>query len=334
MSVKQWFNSWFASETRLDFTGYIAVIIGCCNPIGRAIAFQCVQNEGINVVIVDTDRHRKSLYSLQNALKSQSKFEKLKIEAFCIRNLNEKQEIDGLVSSIKSALNTDSIHLLFNNVDPVMSGGGDHGDIPNILCSDSSRNGESNQRLQSMMDLSVWSIIGLSRSFLPLLTSRENVEGHRKCFIVNTSSLKAACSPSDSMYGVTGCCSLSLSEAMRSELEQLRKEKGFDLRVKALCPGLVEENDGYNLVNMTHKHEEWQSAESTKQILKEMEISSQQFGDAVFDGIRNDEIFIIQSQPKIFRIFAADKLISMMEPWRTKRHSFAKRLFKSMRAKL
>eukprot|EP01084_Bolivina_argentea_P221084 374540_1 len=340
--LKRWFGSWFSSPVQeiVNFNNYIAVIIGASNPIGEAIATKCIADECINIAIVDMEQNKNSLYALQNKLKGQSHFENIKIESFCIQQLNNVNEINKLISNIKTVFNTNSIQFLFNNMDCLISSSYNNDNIPTILTSNS--HNKNNAKFHQIMDFNFWNMLYVTRAFLPLLTSKENVETNKQCFIINTSSLKAASMP-DTSYSVSKYCGHALSEIMKYEIDVMLESKKlqcidnrnsdiFDLKVKILCPGFVENNDEYNVVNMLHKYDALESMENMKKIINKIEISIKEFGDVVFDAIRNDNIFIIQSHTKLFRIYSGDKLIAKAP--KEKRHIYTKKMMKSILSKM
>ena len=333
--LKRWFGSWFSSEGPV-YNDYLAVIIGICNPIGQAIALQCILNEGINIAIVDIESHKSSLSKLHQEFKANaSQISSVQIESFCIQDLNDLNQINDLISGIKNRFKTNSIQFLFNNIDILMLEMEENIEIPKILTLDSSQRDINNDRLHHMMDLNFWSILNITRSFLPLLDSKENIESNKQCFIVNTSSLKSGYCLSDTMYSVTKYCMHALSELIKYQLIDLNSNRNNknNIKLKIICPGFVKGNDRYNLLNASNKYDNLQSIDNMKLIIEQIEISIEEFGKIIFDGIRNENIFNILSHLKIFRIYASDKLISMYKPQET-RHLFTKRLHKSILSKL
>ena len=68
---------------------------------------------------------------------------------------------------------------------------------------------------------------------------------------------------------------------------------------------------------------------------KHLEVSQEKLGRIVFEGIRDLKIFEIQSNPKLFRILATDKMIPFVDPEREKKPDlYAKKFFKSLLSKL
>ena len=315
----QWFRSLFVSQRQLRFDDYIAVIIGSCNQIGKAIALKCVTDECINVALIDIQQNEQSLLKLHNELKSKAKSKNIQIESFSVDSQIDMQSINAVVERIKSKFNTSSIQFLFNNMDSLMLCNDKKYEITPILSSNMSNR---NYQLHTVMNTNFWSTLYWTRSFLPLLTSNENMDANRKCFIINTSSLKAV-SHSDSFYCVSKQCVHALSEIMKTEIDEMLSQSSFDLKVKILCPGFVERNDAYNLKNI-----------SQQKIIEKVQISVEEFGDIVFEGIRDDNVFIIESHPKIARIYASDQLIGINEAHKQNANIFTKRLFKSILSKL
>jgi len=43
-------------------------------------------------------------------------------------------------------------------------------------------------------------------------------------------------------------------------------------------------------------------------------ITPKAFGDILFNGIRDDKVFMTQSHPKLIRILTSDKLIGIVQP--------------------
>ena len=339
----RWFGSWFNPKNNSSiYTGNTAVIIGAANAIGKAVALKCVIDEGINVAIVDIENNKQSLYALEKELKAKSNMNHgiLQIESFCVSNFNDLKQIENLISCIKKKFSTNSIQFLFNNIDTLLIGH-NSAEIPRILPLVGNES-HKNDKLRNMMDFNFWSILSVTRLFLPLLVSEENIEKGKRCFIINTSSLKSAYSLSDTMYSITKYCMHSLSEVMKYEIDvmldeiKLNKNENilFDLRLKIICPGFIEENDEYTLVNMMHKYEQLESVENMKKIMKVLEISIEEFGDIIFDGIYNDDIFVILDHLNIFRIYSTDRLTTINKQNETIRHLFTKRLFKSILSKL
>ena len=316
----QWFRSLFVAQEQLRFDDYIAVIIGSCNQIGKAIALKCVTDEGINVALIDIEQNKESLLELHDELKSKAKSKNIQIESYFIDSLIDMQSINAVAERIKSKFNTNSIQFLFNNMDSLMLCNHDKNDKITPILSSNMKN--RNDQLHTVMNTNFWSTLYWTRSFIPLLTSKENMDANRKRFIINTSSFKAAFH-SDSIYCVSKQCVHALSEIMKTEIDGMLSQSSFDLKVKILCPRIVEGNDEYNLMNI-----------SQQKIIKKVQISMEEFGNIVFKGIRDENVFIIQSHPKIARIYASDQLIGINEAHKQNAKIFTKRLFKSILSKL
>merc|ERR1719361_548363 len=114
----------------------------------------------------------------------------------------------------------------------------------------------------------------------------------------------------------------------------MANESGVDLKVKILGAGFIQNNDDYNLANISQRFDEFESVENLKKIIKKVQISMEEFGDIVFEGIRDENVFLIESHPKMTRIFASDQFIGINEEGKQNQNIFTKRFFKSILSKL
>jgi len=277
--------------------------------------------------MIDLLHHRDNMESLQMELQNESPFTDIKIDMFPVDSLSA---IHGAISRIKLKFNTQCIQFLFNNV-------------PYSLHHNPSNESHQDplQTFRSLMDCNVWNLIHWTRSFLPLLLHQSNIEGNRKCFMINTSTMRAACCTADSMNDVMEHTVYSLTEVLRSEIEgivsnlHLNGNSAFDLRVKMLCTGFAGGNDFK--MNSDHKifKKDMVTAAEKDMLSKHLEVSQEKLGRIVFEGIRDLKIFEIQTDPKLFRILATDKMIPFVDPEREKKPDwYTKKFFKSLLSKL
>ena len=152
-----------SNAIEIDLYGDLAVVTGAADGIGKSIAIK-LATEGCNVALVDINGAK--VKSVTSNLKSL--FPSQKFESFICDASNES-DIKSLVQSVKTAFNTKSIQLLFNNVGISA--------VTNTVLS-----GDINA-LKKVMDINLWSMIYGTRAFLPLLLKNPT---SKQCYIINT----------------------------------------------------------------------------------------------------------------------------------------------------
>lgn len=185
-----------------------AVITGSSKGLGKAIAKALVQ-KGMNVFI-----HSRSEAELVIV-----KAELLAINPGCkiyysAADLSTKEGVDALAISILSVFR--KIDILINNAGTYLPG--------KIM-------DESNNNLDSLMQINFYSVYHLTRALLP--TILKNKSGH----ILNMCSIASlAAYPGGSHYGISKFAVYGFSKCLREELKE------FGIRVTSILPGATWSN--------------------------------------------------------------------------------------------
>ena len=243
------------------------------------------------MVLVDLKQNKESLALLVNSLKAEAISQSIKISSFCMSSLSDLDAIEELIEQIKEEFETECVQFLFNNLDSLMLANDQKAQIPSILSPD-----VDNAALQAAMDLNFWGPLHWTRTLLPLLAAKENLDANKPCFIINSSAFRVA-SHSGSFYSVSKQCAHALSEVMKREIDKI--DSFAHLKLKILSVGFVESNEAYNVANITQRLDDSESVANAKKIVKKVELSLQEFGGIVFDEIRDKNAFLIASHPQM-----------------------------------
>ena len=273
-----------------DFKGKVAVITGAASGIGRAIAERCVR-EGMTVVLADIEE--AALNQAETELKSAGG------TVLAVgTDVSKRDDVERLAQRTLDAFG--SIHLLFNNAG-VAAGGAPWEATWNDW--------------EWVIGVNLWGVIHGVKAFTPLML-KQNTE----CHIVNTSSTAGVIVGSGSAtYATTKHAVVALSENLYLALQQ----RNALVKVSVLCPGLVRTNiiDAERNRPAGLRNEpvpltpEVRAGLAAFKAAMEASTPPIQVGDAVFEGIRKEQFYIL-SHPEWIEVvrLRTDKLLRMENP--------------------
>jgi NAD(P)-dependent dehydrogenase (short-subunit alcohol dehydrogenase family) len=253
-----------------DFEGKVAVITGAASGIGRGIAEHCI-HEGMKVVLSDIEE--AALFQTERDLRE--------IGATVLAQRADVSKVTDVEEVAKKTLDAFGVvHLLFNN-----AGVGGGGSI-----------WESTEKdWQWVIGVNLLGIIHGLRVFVPIMLAQDI-----ECHIVNTASIAGllAFHPS-APYQVTKHAVVALSENLSHSLAQ----RNAKIKASVLCPGWVntrimdgERNRPAELQNEPSNEPLDPRVEATIQFMRQAAqtgISPSQVADCVFEGIRNEQFYIL-----------------------------------------
>jgi short-subunit dehydrogenase len=200
--------------------GGVVVVTGASSGIGREIA-RLVGPRARRLILVA--RRAGRLAELAEELEKKSP--KLEVDVL-LADLSKREDVTRLIAEIGEKAG--DVDVLVNN-----AGVGDMGLFERA----------SEEKLVSMLDLNVTSLMLLSRAFLPGMIAR------KKGGILNVSSgFGLAVLPGFAAYAATKHFVTGLTEALRSEL------RGTGVTVSQTCPGPVATEFEENIGNFTDQH--------------------------------------------------------------------------------
>ncbi len=273
-----------------EFRGKVAVITGAASGIGRGIAERCV-SEGMNVVLADIDE--ANLAQAESELKTEGG------SVLSVRtDVSRRSDVELLAQKALDAFG--QVHLLFNN-----AGVGAGGAPWEATWND----------WEWVIGVNLWGVIHGVKVFTPLML-RQNTD----CHIVNTSSTAGLVVGGGSApYAATKHAVVALSESLYLALQQ-RKSL---VKVSVLCPGLVRTNiaDAERNRPAALRNEpvplppEMQAGLAAFKALIEASMPPLQVADAVFDGIKKEQFYILPDPEWIEAIqLRTDQLLRMENP--------------------
>jgi NAD(P)-dependent dehydrogenase (short-subunit alcohol dehydrogenase family) len=253
------------------FEGKIAVVTGAASGIGRALTERCLA-EGMHVVMADIEE--SVLKEVSAELQATTNNKVLPV----VTNVAREAELQNV---LKEALeNFNAVHLLFNNAG--VGGGGNAWTA-------------SQNDWDWVLGVNLWSVIYGLRIFIPQMISQ-----NEPCHIVNTASVAGLLGgTTNALYSVTKHGVVALTENLYGDLQNENTQIGCSV----LCPGFVNTNifdSGRNRPDELKDSAEpvAVSAEDEQRIAMFREILRQgmqpvDIADVVFDGIRNDRLYIL-----------------------------------------
>jgi len=273
-----------------EFKGKVAVITGAASGIGRGIAERCV-GEGMKVVLADIDE--------ANLTKAETELKAPGATVLGVRtDVSKRSNVEALARQALDAFG--QVHLLFNNAG-VAAGGAPWEATWNDW--------------EWVIGVNLWGVIHGVKVFTPLMLA-QNTE----CHIINTSSAAGLTVGGGSApYAVTKHAVVALSESLYLTLQQ----QNSLVKVSVLCPGLVrtnianaERNRPAELrnerVTMTP---EMQARLAALNAAIEAGMPPLQVADAVFDGIKKQQFYILPHPEWIEVVqLRTDKLLRMENP--------------------
>ncbi len=247
-----------------EFRDRVAVVTGGAGGIGRAMAGRFAA-EGMRLVLADVDER-----ALAGAVDD---FRVGGAEAVGVRvDVSVAADVEALRDAALDAFG--AVHLICNN-----AGVGGSGIV-----------GAPLEVWEWVIGVNLWGVVHGVRTFLPLLLEQD--EGH----IVNTASLAGLGGvPGLGIYCTTKFAVVGLSESLYYDLDGLGSQVG----VSVLCPGFVQTQIGESARNAPASLAAWtttESAQATRDMANALAaagIPPTQVADAVFDGIRRRDFFLL-----------------------------------------
>jgi NAD(P)-dependent dehydrogenase (short-subunit alcohol dehydrogenase family) len=253
-----------------EFKNKVAVVTGAASGIGLGLAERCVK-EGMKVVLADVEE--PALAQAEKELRA------LGGTVLSVRtDVSKAKDMEALA---KKTLNEfGAVHLLFNNAGLEV-----RGTVWEQTLAD----------WEWIISVNLWGVIHGIRVFVPIMLRQQT-----ECHIVNTASTASLiCSPGLGSYKVTKQGILGLSETLYLEL----KQRNTQLGVSVVCPSFVrtriqqsERNRPTDLQNQPGEVQISPEEQSQIQWFREQNekgMSTEQFAEIVFNGIKKNQFYII-----------------------------------------
>jgi NAD(P)-dependent dehydrogenase (short-subunit alcohol dehydrogenase family) len=191
-----------------DFKEKVAVITGAGSGIGLALVNRCIE-EKMKVVLADIDER-----ALRRAERN---FKKVGAEILTVViDVSKPKDVEMLADK---TINTfGEVYLLFNN-----AGVSNAKHTWNYTLKD----------WEWQLGVNLFGVINGIRIFVPIMLKQ-----NKECLIVNTASIEGLISgsgPGGAIYGVSKHGIISLSETLRTELDQIKAK----VKIAVACPGWV-----------------------------------------------------------------------------------------------
>ncbi len=254
-----------------DFKGKVAVVTGAASGIGRALAEKCL-SEGMHVVMADIEE--AALAKAAEELSASGNNSILAVKT----DVSVEAEIDALAS--KAIAEFGAVHLLFNN-----AGVGGSGNAWTATKKD----------WDWVLGVNLWSVIYGVGKFVPIMLEQDT-----ECHIVNTASVAGLLGGSTNAgYSVTKHGVVALTENLHGDLKQVSTK----VKTSVLCPGFVNTNiydSGRNRPAHLENAEPAPEPDAERAAMIEMfrevlrnGMQPEQLAEIVFDGIRNERLYIL-----------------------------------------
>jgi len=265
-----------------DFKNKVAIITGAASGIGLAIANKCVK-EGMKVVLADIDER-----ALRRA---ERKLNKAGAEVLIVvTDVSKPKDIEMLAA--KTIDSFGGIHLLFNN-----AGVGNAKYTWNYTLKD----------WEWQLGVNLFGVINGIRTFVPIMLKQD-----KECLIVNIASIEGLISgsgPGGAIYGVSKHGIISLSETLRTELDEI----GAKVKVAIACPGWVHtkifrinRNRPKELKNEPNKEIEDSKLDYSGGLFQQLidkspPILPETAADKIFQGIKEDKFYILTHKDLVLK---------------------------------
>ncbi len=265
-----------------DFKSKVAVITGAGSGIGLALVNKCI-DEGMKVVLADID---------ERALKrAERKLNKAEAEVLTVvTDVSKPKDVEMLAN--KTIAIFGEIHLLFNN-----AGVGNTKYTWNYTLKD----------WEWQLGVNLFGVIYGIRTFVPIMLNQ-----NKECLIVNIASIEGLLSgsgPGGAIYGVSKHGIISLSETLRTELNQINAK----VKVAVVCPGWVHtrifrinRNRPTELKNEPNEEIEDSKLEYSAGLFQELfdkspPILPETAADKIFQGIKEDKFYILTHKDDVLK---------------------------------
>lgn len=254
-----------------EFKGKVAVVTGSASGIGYALAEKCLA-EGMHVVMADIEA--AALESAAEKLSAGGNNSILKVQA----DVSIAAEIEKIKD--KTLEEFGAVHLLFNNAG--VGGGGNSWQ-------------STKKDWDWVLGVNLWSVIYGVQSFVPQMIKQDT-----ECHVVNTASVAGLLGGStNACYSVTKHGVVAFTENFYADL----RTEGTKIGTSVLCPGFVNTNIfdsgrnrpehlGNDVEAAPPSAEDQARIDMFKEILKQG-LQPAQIADIVFEGIRNNQLYIL-----------------------------------------
>jgi NAD(P)-dependent dehydrogenase (short-subunit alcohol dehydrogenase family) len=250
-----------------DFRDKVAVVTGAASGIGRAIAERCAQ-EGMKVVLADVE-----VEALTNA---EARMKASGATVLAVRtDVSQAADVEALAQKTLDVFG--AVHLLCNN-----AGVGTEAPIWESTVAE----------WEWVLGVDLWSVIHGVRVFTPIMLAQGT-----ECHIVNTASMAGLISgPGIGAYKVAKHGVVTISETLHHELA----ERAAKVKVSVLCPGFVNTRIMESERNRPGRDPATDPpgpafgarSEALRELVR-AGIPAAQVADAVFEGLRNNQFYIL-----------------------------------------
>ena len=257
-----------------EFKNKVAVITGAAGGIGGGLAGKCLQ-EGMNVVLADIEEPALE--------KTREELEAKGGNVLAVRtDVSKEEDIEHLAK--KTVEQFGAVHLLFNNAGVEVRG---------------TVWEQTQADWQWILNVNLWGVIHGIRVFVPRM-----LEQQTECHIVNTASTAPLLTGAGlGSYRVTKAGVIALSETLYHELEW----KNARIGVSVLYPNFVrsrlieaERNRPAEFQDQKNKRDLAPYEKEQIKFFQEKNrnaMSPEKFADRVFQGIRENKLYI-QTHPE------------------------------------
>jgi len=268
-----------------EFKDKVAVITGAASGIGYGLVERCIK-EGMKVVLADIDK--------RGLKKAEQELKELYPEAeymSVITDVSKPEEVEALA---KTTFDTHgAVHLLFNNAG-----------VTNVQFTWN----YTVKDWQWELGVNLFGVIYGIKYFVPRM-----LEQDFESLIVNCASIEGLVFgeiAGGAIYGVSKHAIVSLSEALKTDLEIINKE----VKVAVVCPGMV---DTKIIINNRNRPKEWKNApnevfrdkkvdESAEKLNKYLlqgkpPMKPTEAADIIFQGIIDEKFYILTDKGDVLK---------------------------------
>lgn len=265
-----------------DFEGKVAVITGAGSGIGLALVNKCI-DKGMKVVLADIDERA--------LMRAERKLKKVGTEIITVvTDVSKPKDVEMLAS--KTIATFREVHLLFNNAGV---------SITKYTWNYTLKDWEW------QLGVNLFGVIYGIRTFIPIMLNQ-----NKECLIVNIASIEGLISgsgPGGAIYGVSKHGIISLSETLRTELDQI----GAKVKVAVACPGWVHtkifrinRNRPTELKNKPNDEIEDSKLDDSAGLFQQLfdkspPILPKTAADIIFQGIKENKFYILTHKDLVLK---------------------------------